>query len=292
MLGSAESGESKIASPLQSLEVYRQEILSESVPRQLFSVCRMDGEEELKLDIFGNYKDKKKNFRAEPRVRFENEVGVGSGPVREFLLSAMRIVDEGLGSSGAATKPIIFFEGEKNHRIPIHDQSLRLMGSYQAVGRIIGHCALMWTSSSWPLPCCPALLAASCRRSGWTATPCSSGGCGRHGPEGTCVRGTHEKDEGLHLIFTTRGVRHTGPLHRYSITVIGLTFLHPKRMHAVTIWRINFLSVVLQQEYNQNFTIPLAAWCSGERRTTFKCTPHEGCTIPLRSWPWCWPASQ
>ena len=57
----------------------------------------MEGSEALKGDIFVYYKDRKTKFRAHPRVRFEGE-GVGSGPVREFLLNSMKIADEGLTS--------------------------------------------------------------------------------------------------------------------------------------------------------------------------------------------------
>lgn len=129
-------------SSLQALEKFRKEMLDKDSPRQLFSVSRMEGNEELKCDILSHYKDRGNNFKAVPRVRFEDEEGVGSGPVREFLLSAMKIADEGLGSSRSRVKPILFFEGEPNHRVPVHDQSLRLMGAFKAVGRIIGHCAL------------------------------------------------------------------------------------------------------------------------------------------------------
>ena len=122
---SAESGASEMPSPLQALETFRQQLLAENLPHELSPVCRMDGEEELRLDTFGHYKDKRKNFRVEPRMRFDNEVGVGSGPVGEFHV--MCIADEGLGSSGAVAKPIIFSKGEKNHRMTIHNQSLRFL---------------------------------------------------------------------------------------------------------------------------------------------------------------------
>ena len=94
------------------------------------------------LDILSNYKDRGNNFRALPRVRFEDKEGVGSGPITEFLLSAMKIADEGLGSSRSKAKPILFFWGDPYHCVPVHDQSLRLMGAFNAVGRVIGHCAL------------------------------------------------------------------------------------------------------------------------------------------------------
>lgn len=84
-------------------------MLDEDSPRQLFSVSRMEGNEELQCDILPHYKDRGNNFRAIPRVRFEDEEGVGSGPAREFLLSAMKIADEGLGSSRSREKPILFW---------------------------------------------------------------------------------------------------------------------------------------------------------------------------------------
>ena len=55
----------------------------------------------------------------------------------------MKIADEGLSSPCGKTKPIIIFEGQTNHCVPIHDQSFRLMGVFKAIGRIIGHCALL-----------------------------------------------------------------------------------------------------------------------------------------------------
>jgi len=78
-------------------------------------------------------------LKARPGVRFEDEEGAGSGPVREFLLTAMIIADEGIGNT---FKPVIYFEEEKDHRLPLHDQSLRITGAFKAIGRIIGHCAL------------------------------------------------------------------------------------------------------------------------------------------------------
>ena len=84
------------------------------------------------------------NLRAVPRVRFEDEDGVGSGPVREFLTSALKVVDEGIPSR---SKPLIFLEGEQDHRLPIYDRSLRLSGAFKAVGRILGHSALHGGSS-------------------------------------------------------------------------------------------------------------------------------------------------
>lgn len=57
--------------------------------RQLFLVSRIKGIEELKQDVLVAYKSKA-NLKARPRVRFEEEEGAGSGPVREFFLTAMK----------------------------------------------------------------------------------------------------------------------------------------------------------------------------------------------------------
>ena len=98
-------------SPLEAMETFRQELLAENLPHQLFSVCRLDGEEELRLDTFGHYKDKRKNFRVEPRMRFDNKVGVGSGPLREF--HAMCIVWWGFGLIRCSGKVNNLFRGRE-----------------------------------------------------------------------------------------------------------------------------------------------------------------------------------
>jgi hypothetical protein len=121
-----------------TLHELRKKVIDESVV-QRFVVSREEGMEELKRDILGYYKDKTCKLTAKPRVRFEGEEGVGSGPVREFFLCSMKIVNEGIGGTG---KPIIFFEGEEDHKLPIHDQSARSTGAFKAIGRIIGHSIL------------------------------------------------------------------------------------------------------------------------------------------------------
>ena len=123
----------------EAITKFREEVIEQNAPRQLFSVSRMEGPEELKRDILLCYKGRRNNLKARPRVLFEGEEGAGSGPVREFLLSAIKTVDEGMR---VASKPTIFFEGQKDHRLPVQDQALRITGSFKAIGRIIGHSAL------------------------------------------------------------------------------------------------------------------------------------------------------
>lgn len=126
-------------SPQTLLRRFQKETIKNKAPRQLFCVCRLDGISDLRKDIMGGYKNPSIDLKAVPRVRFEDEDGVGSGLVREFLMSAMAIVDEGIPTNN---KPLIFLEGEKDHRLPIHDRSLRITGAFKAIGWMIGHCAL------------------------------------------------------------------------------------------------------------------------------------------------------
>lgn len=115
---------------------FKESTITTDAPRQLFSVCRNEGVEQLKLNILGVYKNPNTNLKSRPRVRFEGEEGVGAGPIREFLLSAVRLVDDSIDFS---TRPIIYFKGRDNHRVPIHNQALRQTGSFKAIGRIVGH---------------------------------------------------------------------------------------------------------------------------------------------------------
>lgn len=136
---SSPTSSSEISDTRAAIAKFRSEVIDELSPRQLFSVSRLEGSEELKRDIFLCYKGKRNKLNALPRIRFEEEEGAGSGPVREFLLCAIKMVDEGMKIS---SKPTIFFMGETDHRIPLHDQASRVTGSFKAIGRIIAHSAL------------------------------------------------------------------------------------------------------------------------------------------------------
>lgn len=134
---SAHENTAENTDPLQkAVETFRTRNVDCTIPRQLFSVCRSDGDEDLKMDIFSVYKNPNTSLRARPRVRFEGEEGVGAGPTREFLVSAIKIAQDGIGFS---PKPVLYFEGETDHKLPIHNQGLRQTGSFQAIGRILGH---------------------------------------------------------------------------------------------------------------------------------------------------------
>ena len=52
------------------------------------------------------YKGKQNKFNALPKIKFEDVEGAGSGPVREFLLCAIKMVHEGMK---VLSKPTLFF---------------------------------------------------------------------------------------------------------------------------------------------------------------------------------------
>ena len=62
-----------------TLRDFRLQNVDESLPR--FTVTRVDGMDELK-DILGCYKNPMVKLKAKPRIKFEGEERVGSGPVR------------------------------------------------------------------------------------------------------------------------------------------------------------------------------------------------------------------
>lgn len=103
-------------------------------------MSRLDGPDQLKKDVIGVYENPSTKLRVGLKVCFEEEDAVGSGPVREFLTIAVNILDEGISSSGS--KKLLFFEGHTDHRIPVHNQSLRVTGTYKALGKMLGHSIL------------------------------------------------------------------------------------------------------------------------------------------------------
>lgn len=54
----------------------------------------------------------------------------------------LQVADEGIPSSSVKSKRLSFFDGQPDHILPEHDQSLWLTGTFKAVARIIGHSIL------------------------------------------------------------------------------------------------------------------------------------------------------
>lgn len=122
--------------PEEALDAFQEANIQKNKPKERLYVSRLHGSEELKRDIIGLYKDPRKNLRAPLQVRFEGEEGVGTGPIREYFVCAMKILQEGIHGDG---RPI---EGESDHLLPIHNQLLQQMGVYTCIGKMIGHSIL------------------------------------------------------------------------------------------------------------------------------------------------------
>ena len=67
---------------IRVLKNYRKAVKAGAPPLRIY-LSRMT--DDLETDILQLYKGKDINLTAEPKVRFEGEAGVGSGPVREFF---------------------------------------------------------------------------------------------------------------------------------------------------------------------------------------------------------------
>ena len=110
-------------SPEDAILEYQKQTIDKDLPKQHFNVCRVDGRGELGRDIIGIYKKPDLKSCAILKVRFEEEDGVGNGPIREFLVLAVQVADEGIPSTSGRSKPLLLFEGQPDHRLPVHDQS-------------------------------------------------------------------------------------------------------------------------------------------------------------------------
>ena len=139
----------------KEMELFRESKIDNEALRQLFTACRDDGEAVMKADILAMYKNPRTNLLARPRVRFEGEEGVGAGPLRGFLQVAVKIAEDGIGFN---TKPVIYFEGEPDHKLPVHNPSLRNTVSFRAVGHILAHSFLHGGPCFMFVKCCQALL--------------------------------------------------------------------------------------------------------------------------------------
>ena len=92
------SGFNGTASTETALKLFQTQNVQDGTKERI-SVCRIDGVTELRREIMNVYKNPKVNLKLAPRIRFEEEEGVGSGPVREYFVECIRVVDEGIPSS-------------------------------------------------------------------------------------------------------------------------------------------------------------------------------------------------
>lgn len=79
--------------------IYRQQTLNENAPPMRTYVNRMN--EEFMADVLAIYKKPNPELNSTLRVKFENEVAVGEGPVREFFSTLMGFLHDGFPLDGA-----------------------------------------------------------------------------------------------------------------------------------------------------------------------------------------------
>lgn len=124
--------------PEDPIVMYRQQTLNENAPPMRIYVNRMN--EEFSADVLAIYKKPNPGLNSTLRVKFENEVAVGEGPVREFFSTLMEFLHDGFPLDGEGLGKLTeVFEGQEDHKLPIPNALLRNAGFYKSVGRMIAH---------------------------------------------------------------------------------------------------------------------------------------------------------
>lgn len=90
-------------------------------------------------DVLTIYKAPNEKLCSPFAVKFENEISVGDGPVREFFSLLMSMVMDGFPVDGQKKPLTLIFEGENDHKVPVANSLLRRTGFYKATGRMIAH---------------------------------------------------------------------------------------------------------------------------------------------------------
>lgn len=90
--------------------------------------------------VLAIYKKPNPGLNSTLRVKFENEVAIGEGPVREFSSTLMGFLHDGFPLDGADQGKLTkVFDGEEDHQLPIPNALLRNAGFYTSVGKMIAH---------------------------------------------------------------------------------------------------------------------------------------------------------
>lgn len=131
-------GEIQIDDPEEALRQFRQgNRLSDDAPQRIF-INRF--ENDLENDLLAMYKTPAFRLRAEPRVRFESEPGVGVGPVREFFCLSLQFLERELSNIGQGR--VIISEGSADHKLPVVNNLMKQAGLYLTVGKMLAHSIL------------------------------------------------------------------------------------------------------------------------------------------------------
>lgn len=117
--------------------LFRNQILEVNEPPMRVYINRM--QEEFVSDVLSIYKKPNPRLKSNIRVLFDNENGVGEGPVREYFSMLVGLIQNGFPLDSDPSKVTLVFEGQQDHKLPIPDAFLRGSGFYRSVGRMIGH---------------------------------------------------------------------------------------------------------------------------------------------------------
>ena len=120
--------------------MYRQQTVNENTPPPPMRIYINRMKEEFSTDVLTIYKKPNPELSSTLRVKFENEVAVGEGPVREFFSTLMGFLHDGFPLDGAGHGKLTkVFEGQEDHKLPIPNALLRNAGFYTSVSRMIAH---------------------------------------------------------------------------------------------------------------------------------------------------------
>lgn len=114
---------------------YRKEFLRSDEPPLRVYIDRIG--EDFGSDVLAIYKKSNPSFCSSVRVRFENERGVGDGPVREFFSLLMGMVQNGFPLE--ESQVTLVFEGQADHKVPIPNALLCSSGFFISVERMMAH---------------------------------------------------------------------------------------------------------------------------------------------------------
>lgn len=120
----------------------KQNLVEHGRPLRIYLNRMADTSEEMEGDILCVYKGSS-NLKSPVRVKFEDEAGVGIGPVRSYFSMVMSLLENGfnLQLHTGQSKSVVF-EGAPDHKLPMVNPLLRQTGFFEAVGKMIGHSAL------------------------------------------------------------------------------------------------------------------------------------------------------
>ena len=114
---------------------YRGHVLKPDGPPLRIYINRL--QEEFASDVLTIYKKPNSGLCSSLRVKFENERGVGEGPVREFFSLLIGMVQNGFPLE--ESQLTLVFEGETDHKVPVPNALLCGGGFFKSAGRMMAH---------------------------------------------------------------------------------------------------------------------------------------------------------